>query len=147
MYQSVQGETLEWSEVAMRRKSPGWPFYPLAALLYVLVDLPWLLINSGNVQNMVEDIQKQPLEFRVWAAVPVYVALAYLVSRANSSWEAFGLGVACYAVYDWTNMSTLSSYWWGFALADSVWGGVLTCIVFIILTHPRISPVWAAQRQ
>jgi len=142
MYQSVHSDPLEWSDVAARRKAPRWSFYPLASLLYVLVDSPWLWLNSEFVKNMMEDIQQQPFVFKVWAAVPVYVALAFLVSRANSRGEAFGLGLACYAVYDWTNLSTLALYSWRFALADSLWGGVLTCVVFSVLTHPRMALVW-----
>lgn len=144
MYESVHGETLsmDWNLVAVSRKAPRWPFYPLASLLYIIVDLPWLWLNAASVRNMIENIQKQPFVFRAWAAAPVYVALAFLVSRANTRAEAFGLGVACYAVYDWTNLSTLAQYSWRFALADSIWGGVLTCVVFSLLTHPRVAPVW-----
>ena len=143
MYQSVHSDPLEWSDVAARRKAPRWLyFYPLASLLYVLVDLPWLWLNSEYVKNMMEDIQQQAFVFKVWAAVPVYVALAFLVSRANSRGEAFGLGLACYAVYDWTNLSTLAQYSWRFALADSFWGGILTCVVFSVLMHPRVAQVW-----
>lgn len=142
MYQNVHSDPLEWQDVAARRKAPRWPFYPLASLLYVLVDLPWLWLNAGSVKIMIENIQQQPFVFKVWAAVPVYVALALIVSRANSRGEAFGLGLSCYAVYDWTNLSTLAQYSWRFALADSLWGGVLTCIVFSVLTHPRVAPVW-----
>lgn len=142
MYQSVHNDSLEWSHVAARRVSPRWPFYPLASLLFVVVDLPWLWLNAGSVRTMIEDIQQEPFVFKVWAAVPVYVALAFLVSRANTRAEAFSLGLACYAVYDWTNLSTLSQYSWRFALTDSLWGGTLTCIVFSVLTHPRVAPVW-----
>lgn len=140
MYQSVLNEpSMDWKDVAARRKPPRWQFYPLACILFILVDLPWLWLNASYVKNMIENIQKQPFVFGVWAAVPVYIALAFLVSRANTSAEAFGLGLACYAVYDWTNLSTLAQYSWRFALADTFWGGVLTCVVFTLLTHPRLA--------
>ncbi len=130
---------LDWPTCAARRRKPSWAFYPLATVLYVLIDLPWLWLNSTSVQNMMENIQKAPLVFQPWAAVPVYLALAFLVSRANTRLEALGLGIACYTVYDFTNLSTLSDYSWRFALADSLWGGVLTCAVFSVLTHARVA--------
>ena len=102
-----------------------------------LVDLPWLLLNSQNVAAMIEGIQRAPLAFRAWAAIPVYLALAYLVSKPNSRLEAFAMGLCVYAVYDWTNMSTFSEYSWGFAIGDTCWGGFITSIVFTILTLPR----------
>lgn len=36
--------------------------------------------------------------FRAWAAVPVYIALSYLVSKPNTRPEAFFMGLCVYAV-------------------------------------------------
>lgn len=83
--------------------------------------------------------QGAPLTFRAWAAAPVYVALSYLVSKPNSSQEAFCMGLSVYAVYDFTNLSTLDGWSWRFALADSLWGGVITAIVFSILVSPTVA--------
>jgi len=60
---------------------------------------------------------------------PVYLALAFLVQRARSTQEAFFIGLSTYAVYDFTNYSTLTNYDLKFAIADSLWGGVLFSIV------------------
>ena len=59
------------------------------------------------------------------AAVPVYLATAFLVTRARSTLEAAWIGAATYAVYDFTNLATLANYDLKFAIADTVWGGVL----------------------
>jgi len=83
--------------------------------------------------------QGSPLAFRAWAALPVYLALAYLVSKPNSSPEAFAMGLCVYTVYDFTNLSTLDGWSWRFALADSLWGGVITSIVYAVLTHPKVA--------
>jgi uncharacterized membrane protein len=69
----------------------------------------------------------------------VYAALAYLVSRPNARAEAFGMGLCTYAVYDFTNLSTLDNYDVAFAIADTAWGGVITLIVFSILTAPPVA--------
>ena len=39
------------------------------------------------------------------------------------------MGLCTYAVYDFTNYSTLANYELQFAIADSIWGGVLFSIV------------------
>lgn len=83
--------------------------------------------------------QGAPLTFRAWAAIPVYFALSYLASKPNSAQEAFCMGLCVYAVYDFTNLSTLDGWSWQFALPDSVWGGVLNAIVYSILTSPTVA--------
>jgi hypothetical protein len=45
-----------------RRRRPNYKFYILAALLYVIIDIPWLLLNAQNANNMVTAIQGKPLQ-------------------------------------------------------------------------------------
>jgi uncharacterized membrane protein len=49
------------------------------------------------------------------------------------------MGLCVYAVYDFTNLSTLDGWSWRFALADSLWGGVITAVVFAMLTLPKVA--------
>ena len=65
------------------------------------------------------------MEFRIAALPPIYLALAYLLSRTGGVLDAALMGTATYAVYDFTNLATLGKYELNFALADSAWGGVL----------------------
>ena len=75
--------------------------------------------------KMFQRIQGGPIQVIWWAAVIVYLALAYLLLQTKEPLEAFGLGVATYAVYDFTNLATLRGYEPWFAVMDSLWGGVL----------------------
>jgi uncharacterized membrane protein len=102
---------------------------PLAAL-FVLIDLPWLWASSAFAQPMFKRVQGGlPLEIR-WPAAPVvYLALAYLMQQTRSLTQAIGMGLAVYAVYDFTNLATLSRYDATFALADTLWGGALFGLV------------------
>ena len=100
------------------------------ALLFILCDLPWLWGSSSTVQPMFKRIQGgMPLEPRWAAGIPVYFALAYLVQIAKSTPEAGLIGLSTYAVYDFTNLATLTHYKLEFAIADSLWGGILFMIV------------------
>ena len=100
------------------------------ALLFVVCDLPWLYAVGGWSQSMVKKIQGgAPMVLRWQAAPPVYIALAYLVTQASSTMNAFLIGLSTYAVYDFTNYSTLTNYRLDFAVADSIWGGVLFTLV------------------
>jgi uncharacterized membrane protein len=98
--------------------------------LFVVCDAPWLYATSGAAEKMIVKIQGgAPLAVR-WTGVPVvYLALGYLVLQAASTAQAFMIGLCTYAVYDFTNYTTLANYDLKFAIADSLWGGVLFSIV------------------
>jgi uncharacterized membrane protein len=100
------------------------------ALVLVLLDLPWLGFTSKWVSSIVQKIQGSPLVFRTWTAIPVYLALGYLLEFAKTADQAFRLGWATYSVYDFTNYATLKRYPLQFAIADSLWGGVLMWLAF-----------------
>ena len=101
------------------------------ALLTGILDLPWLFIQGPAVQEIVKNIQDdRPMNVRLWGAVPVYLALGYLVSEIHSAPRAFLTGMATYAVYDFTQIVTFDKYPLWFALADSMWGGVLVALVW-----------------
>ena len=102
---------------------------PLAAL-FAVCDIPWLTVVAPWFQSMFKKIQGgAPVVLRWEGAPPVYLALAYLVTRAGTTMEAFLIGLSTYAVYDFTNYLTLAKYELPFAVADSLWGGVLFTIV------------------
>jgi len=97
-------------------------------LLLILFDLPWLLLIGETAQTMILKIQGSELSLRMAPALVVYLALAYLVSKAESVAEAFKMGVAVYAVYDFTNYAMFKKYTLQFALLDSLWGGILMAL-------------------
>lgn len=102
-----------------------------AAAIIVLVDIFWLLTGGIYARKMTERIQGSPLQMR-WIALPVvYLFLAYMLLETTSNKQAFMYGVSIYAVYDFTNYALLDNYDWKFAIADSLWGGVL----FVIARH------------
>jgi len=90
-----------------------------------LVDIFWLLTGGIIARRITERIQQSPLNIRYIGGVIVYVFLAYMLLQTKSNWEAFAYGVAIYGVYDFTNYTLLEKYDWKFAVADTIWGGIL----------------------
>jgi len=105
------------------------------SLLILGIDLPWLYITQELSGKMFRSIQGAPIQVVWWAAVVVYIALAYLLLQTKEPMEAFGLGLATYAVYDFTNLATLRGYEPMIAVMDSLWGGVLFYIGRTILNQ------------
>ena len=97
----------------------------LTAIVLVILDLPWLFFSQKYVNRMLLQIQGSPVQLVYWAAGVVYIALAFLLLQMKSPNEAFYFGLATYAVYDFTNLATIKSYDPKFAVADSLWGGIL----------------------
>jgi uncharacterized membrane protein len=102
-------------------------------ILIAILDLPWLVVSSTFASSMVRKIQGEELKLKVAPAIVVYIALAYLALIPKTALEAFLLGLSVYAVYDFTNLATLANYDWRFAVADSLWGGILFVIVHYVL--------------
>jgi uncharacterized membrane protein len=99
--------------------------------LALILDLPWLYIQSARFQDLFRDIQgDRPMNVRLWGAVPVYLAIGYLVSEIHSAPRAFFTGVATYAIYDFTQLTTFDKYPLSIAVADSIWGGILMALVW-----------------
>lgn len=106
-----------------------WQLYGTAFLFLLFFDLPWLFFNAETAQKMILRIQGSELSVRYLPALVVYVALAYLVTKTETPMEAFKVGVAVYAVYDFTNYALFKNYSLSFAILDSLWGGVLLASV------------------
>ena len=104
-----------------------------AMILFVVVDAVWLLTAGRYALAMTERIQGSPVTLRFAAAIPVYIALAYLIYQVNSVQDAALMGAATYAIYDFTSLAILKKYEVGMAVADTLWGGALFAIVFTLL--------------
>jgi uncharacterized membrane protein len=102
-----------------------------AAAVIFLVDIFWLMTAGIYARRMTEMIQGEPIQLRFVSAALVYVFLAYLLLQTKSAKEAFLYGAAIYGVYDFTNHALLERYDWKFAIADTLWGGVL----FVVARH------------
>ena len=97
----------------------------IIAVIALVIDVPWLYLNQGWSSELIRGIQGSAISIRVLPALVVYAAIGYLISTASSIGGAAALGVATYAIYDFTNYATLKNYDPLFAVVDTMWGGLL----------------------
>jgi len=100
-------------------------------VVLILVDMLWIATGGIYARAIAERIQGGPLNIRYMAALATYVFLAYMLLETQSYKQAFLYGVCIYGVYDFTTMALFSDYDWKFAVADTLWGGVL----FVLVRH------------
>jgi len=99
--------------------------YLKAVIILICIDLLWLGTGGIFARAMVERIQGEPMAFRFVSGGLVYLFLAYLLLETTSYQQAFMHGLCTYAVYDLTNHAIFEKYDWKFAMADTLWGGIL----------------------
>jgi uncharacterized membrane protein len=106
----------------------------LASLILLIIDIPWLLLQGSTFQKTVADIQGSPMRVKGWAAIPVYLALGYLLVQQKSALGAATSGACVYAVYDFTTLAIFDKYPLHVAVLDTLWGGVLFGVGFLALS-------------
>jgi uncharacterized membrane protein len=95
-------------------------------VIIVVIDALWLSIISKNYKAAIATIQGgSPAFIRPLYAIPVYIALAYLLTFPNTMAQAFLIGLCTYAVYDFTMLTLFRNYPLKLALMDTLWGGIL----------------------
>jgi uncharacterized membrane protein len=102
-------------------------------ILLILIDLPFLLTMGQDAIKVAETIQHKPVRFRILSAAVVYIAMTYLLFQTKSTAHAFAMGMAVYAVYDFTTHSILTEYPLHLAIIDTIWGGILFASVYTIM--------------
>jgi hypothetical protein len=99
----------------------------VTALLMFVVDLPWLQLSKPH---WLKFLGSGAAPMRPIFGIPVYLAMAYLFTYANTISEAFFIGLATYLVFDGTNAVMFGNYPLWLGAADSLWGGILFAAVF-----------------
>ena len=104
----------------------------LNAFIIVFIDAFWLLAIQKQYAAAITKMQGGPPRYRPLYAVPVYLALGYLLTLPKNSAQAFLLGVCTYAVYDFTLLALFKDYSLKLALMDTLWGGVLMSAAYYV---------------
>lgn len=95
------------------------------ALILVLIDLFWIATGGIYARSIAEKIQGDALNIRYAPVAITYLLLAYMLLETKSYKQAFMYGICIYGVYDFTTLALLNGYDWKFAIADTLWGGIL----------------------
>lgn len=115
-------------------------YFVFVLLSILILDMLWInLFFKYRFFPMIETIQKSPVIINPSYFVAAYIILTALVfiliPKCSSPAEAFLIGFLVYAVYDSTNLATITDWNLVNAIIDSLWGGVLFMIIYILYTQ------------
>ncbi len=102
----------------------------ITMVVMAIIDAPWLMFTTKVIKD---PFYSSGASMKLWAAVIVYIALAYLLLRQTNVKDAFFTGAATYAVYDFTVLAVRDDFRPSSAVLDTLWGGVLFAATFTVL--------------
>lgn len=110
----------------------------MLAIAFLVIDYFYLSNVVGIFDSVVKSIQGSGINFKILGAVGAYTAIVYqfyhfIVAKEGTKMiDAFILGLTTYAIYDFTNYAIFDKYPLGVGLMDTLWGGVLYALVFLV---------------
>ena len=108
---------------------------PLSTLILLIVfDLIWITkVMKPLFDPMIQNIQGSPLNADGGKALIAYTILflfAYIfIPKMNNYTDTFLLGFFTYAIYETTNYTVFDKWNPYVVVLDSLWGGVLLCLL------------------
>lgn len=112
-------------------------FLSIDAIWITQVASPWMKKVVPHLMTPSPNLLAAGLFYLIYLSTLLYlILLPALSSRLPLSTlltQAFLFGFAAYATYDLTNLAVMRGYTWSLALADMVWGGVLTLLTVLIV--------------
>lgn len=109
----------------------------IPGLIMIILDYFYLSITSNFYKNLIENIQKEKFEIKIFSTILVYIVLLFtvyffVIKDKKSPLYAFLLGFCIYAIYELTNYSIFKKWTLKAVLLDTFWGGILFFLTTII---------------
>lgn len=112
-----------------------------------VLDGIWISLNLPMYNRMYSSVQGSPMRVNMVGAalsyIFIFVAIAFIVAprlkvTKGTIWDCIRegglIGLCIYAIYNFTNLATLSKYSLTVAILDTLWGATLFTLVAFVLT-------------
>lgn len=105
--------------------------YALLALL--IFDSIYISRIKELFGNMVKNIQKSEMKPDISKVIFSYLILymfaIYFIPKLDTYIDTFMLGFLAYGIYETTNYALFDNWDFNVVIVDSIWGGILICLV------------------
>ena len=110
----------------------------ITTLLFVLIDSIYLKLITPLFNSLIYNIQGSPIRLRLDGAIVAYLCIIgvfnyFILYKGATITEAFFLGLFIYGIYEGTNRALFSKWTTSIMIIDTLWGGILFAIVFVLL--------------
>ena len=88
--------------------------------------------------NVIKNIQGNNIKLKLDGAIYAYICIVlifnyFIIYKKGKLLDAFMLGFLTYGIFEGTNRAIFSNWTINVMLIDSLWGGILFSLVFIIM--------------
>jgi uncharacterized membrane protein len=110
----------------------------ISAIVFVSIDFIYLNLIKNYFSNQIKLIQGETIKLNFLAILICYIFLIiginyFIIKPKRSINDAFLLGIIIYGVFETTNMSLFSKWYWLTVIIDTLWGGILFASTTLIV--------------
>ena len=110
----------------------------ISTVLFILIDSIYLRITSPLFNKVVKNIQGNNINLKLDGAIYAYICIVlifnyFIIYKKGKLLDAFVLGFLTYGIFEGTNRAIFSKWTINVMFIDSLWGGILFSLVFIIM--------------
>jgi uncharacterized membrane protein len=109
----------------------------VSAITMLALDGLYLQTMKNPFSDQLIKVQGSPLVLKILPTIICYMLLVFglnyfIISKKQSVYDAFLLGIVIYGVYDATTYALITKWSPQLALIDTLWGGILMSITAYI---------------
>ena len=110
----------------------------ISTILFIIIDSIYLTLTSPIFNKVVKNIQGNNIKLKLDGAIYAYICIVlifnyFIIYKKGKLLDAFMLGFLTYGIFEGTNRAIFSNWTINVMLIDSLWGGILFSLVFIIM--------------
>ena len=110
----------------------------ISTVLFILIDSIYLKSVSPIFNKVIKNIQGNSINLKLDGALYAYICIVlifnyFIIHKKGKLLDAFMLGFLTYGIFEGTNRALFSKWTINVMLIDSLWGGILFSLVFIIM--------------
>ena len=110
----------------------------ISIILFIIIDSIYLSLVNPMFNNVIKNIQGNNIKLKLDGAIYAYICIVlifnyFIIYKKGKLLDAFMLGFLTYGIFEGTNRAIFSNWTINVMLIDSLWGGILFSLVFIIM--------------
>lgn len=110
----------------------------ISTVLFILIDSIYLKLVSPIFNKVIKNIQGNNINLKLDGAIYAYICIVlifnyFIIHKKGKLLDAFMLGFLTYGIFEGTNRALFSKWTINVMLVDSLWGGILFSLVFIVM--------------